>query len=42
MRFAVFHPAFETVGGAELLVAAQTRYFHSQGAAPELVTLGFR
>jgi glycosyltransferase involved in cell wall biosynthesis len=41
MRFAVFHPAFETVGGAELLVAAQTRYFHSQGAAPELVTLGF-
>ncbi|WP_257308650.1 glycosyltransferase family 4 protein [Geothrix fuzhouensis] len=41
MRLAIFHPAFETVGGAELLVAAQTRYFHSQGAAPELVTLGF-
>jgi glycosyltransferase involved in cell wall biosynthesis len=41
MRLAIFHPAFETVGGAELLVAAQTRYFHSQGAAPELMTLGF-
>jgi glycosyltransferase involved in cell wall biosynthesis len=41
MRLGVFHPAFETVGGAELLVAAQARYFLSQGAAPEIVTLGF-
>jgi glycosyltransferase involved in cell wall biosynthesis len=41
MRLGIFHPAFETVGGAELLVAAQARYFLSQGAAPEMVTLGF-
>ncbi|WP_243301688.1 glycosyltransferase family 4 protein [Geothrix oryzisoli] len=41
MRLGVFHPAFETVGGAELLVAAQARYYLDQGAAPEIVTLGF-
>jgi len=41
MRLGVFHPAFETVGGAELLVAAQAQFFHAQGAAPEIVTLGF-
>ncbi|WP_243321744.1 glycosyltransferase family 4 protein [Geothrix sp. SG200] len=41
MRLGVFHPAFETVGGAELLVAAQAQHFRSQGAAPEIVTLGF-
>lgn len=41
MRLGVFHPAFETVGGAELLVAAQAQHFRSQGAAPEIVTFGF-
>lgn len=41
MRLGVFHPAFETVGGAELLVAAQAQHFRSQGAAPEIITLGF-
>lgn len=41
MRLGVFHPAFETVGGAELLVAAQAQHFRNQGAAPEIVTLGF-
>jgi len=41
MRLGIFHPAFETVGGAELLVAAQAQHFRSQGAAPEIVTLGF-
>ena len=41
MRLGIFHPAFGTVGGAELLVAAQVRYFHSQGVAPEVVTLEF-
>ncbi|HEY3269630.1 MAG TPA: glycosyltransferase family 4 protein [Geothrix sp.] len=41
MRLGVFHPAFETVGGAELLVAAQAQFFRAQGAAPEIVTMGF-
>ena len=41
MRLGIFHPAFETVGGAELLVAAQAQHYRSQGAAPEIVTLGF-
>ena len=41
MRLCIFHPAFETVGGAEMLAATQLRHFQSQGAAPEVVTLGF-
>lgn len=41
MRLGIFHPSFETVGGAELLVAAQARYFGTQGISPELVTFGF-
>lgn len=41
MRLGIFHPAFETVGGAELLVAAQTRHFQAMGAAPEVITLGY-
>lgn len=40
MRLGIFHPAFEAVRGAELLVAAQAQYYRSQGAAPELVTFG--
>lgn len=41
MRLGIFHPAFDTVGGAELLVAAQAQHYHTEGAAPEIVTLGF-
>jgi glycosyltransferase involved in cell wall biosynthesis len=41
VRLGIFHPSFETVGGAELLVAAQAQHFRAQGAAPEIVTLGF-
>lgn len=41
MRLGIFHPAFDAVGGAELLVAAQAQFFRAQGAAPEIVTLGF-
>ncbi len=41
MRLGIFHPAFETVGGAEILVATQTRHFQAMGAAPEVVTLGY-
>ena len=39
MRLGIFHPAFEVIRGAELLVASQIRYFHEQGFAPEAVTL---
>ena len=41
MRLGIFHPSFETVGGAELLVAAQAQYFRTQGIPPEIVTFGF-
>jgi glycosyltransferase involved in cell wall biosynthesis len=41
MRLGIFHPAFEAVGGAELLVAAQAQHFRAQGAGPEIVTLAF-
>ncbi len=41
MRLGIFHPAFESVGGAELLVAAQVQHFHAQGTKPEVVTFGF-
>lgn len=40
MRLGIFHPSFGTVGGAELLVAAQAQHFLAQGAAPEIVTFG--
>ncbi|HLP30693.1 MAG TPA: glycosyltransferase family 4 protein [Geothrix sp.] len=41
MRVAVFHPAFESVGGAEILAAAQAAFYRDQGVAPDLVTLGY-
>ena len=41
MRLAVFHPAFESVGGAEILAATQAGYYRDRGAAPDLVTLGY-
>lgn len=41
MRMAVFHPAFESVGGAEILAAAQATFYRDQGLAPDLVTLGY-
>jgi glycosyltransferase involved in cell wall biosynthesis len=41
MRMAVFHPAFESVGGAEILAAAQAGFYRDQGVAPDLVTLGY-
>lgn len=41
MRMAVFHPAFESVGGAEILAATQAGFYRDQGVAPELVTLGY-
>jgi len=39
MRLGIFHPAFEVVRGAELLVLAQARFYQDRGARPELVTL---
>ena len=41
MRMAVFHPAFESVGGAEILAATQAGFYRDQGVAPDLVTLGY-
>jgi glycosyltransferase involved in cell wall biosynthesis len=41
MRLGIFHPAFESVGGAELLVAAQVQHYRAQGAQPEVITLGY-
>ncbi len=41
MRMAVFHPAFKSVGGAEILAATQAGYYRDQGLAPDLVTLGY-
>lgn len=41
MRMAVFHPAFESVGGAEILAATQAVFYRDQGVGPEVVTLGF-
>lgn len=41
MRFAVFHPGFETLGGAELLAAAEARFYQDRGLAPTLVTLAY-
>lgn len=41
MRMAVFHPAFESVGGAEILAATQAEFYRDQGVAPEVVTLGY-
>ena len=41
MRMAVFHPLFETVGGAEILAATQARYYRDQGVATDLVTLSY-
>lgn len=41
MRMAVFHPAFKSVGGAEILAATQARYLRDQGVNLDLVTLGY-
>ena len=41
MRMAVFHPVFESVGGAEILAATQAGFYRDQGVAPDLVTLGY-
>jgi glycosyltransferase involved in cell wall biosynthesis len=41
MRMAVFHPAFESVGGAEILAASQAGFYMDQGLKPDLVTLGY-
>lgn len=41
MKLAIFHPAFETVGGAELLAATQARYFRALGHPVKLVTSAF-
>ncbi len=41
MRMAVFHPAFESVGGAEILATTQACFYRDQGMAPDLVTLGY-
>src|SRR5690606_9650852 len=37
-RLAVFHPAFELVGGAENLAAAQAAFYRSQGVLADIVT----
>jgi glycosyltransferase involved in cell wall biosynthesis len=41
MRMAVFHPAFESVGGAEILAATEACFYRDQGVAPDMVTLGY-
>ena len=41
MRLAIFHPGFETLGGAELLAASEALFYQDQGLRPELVTLSF-
>jgi len=39
MTLAIFHPAFETVGGAEILVAAQASYLKRAGLDVRVTTL---
>lgn len=39
MRISLFHPAFEMIGGAELLVVGQARLLQSLGAEVRIVTL---
>ncbi len=41
MRLAVFHPAFESVGGAEILAATQAGFYRDHGLDLDLVTLGY-
>ncbi len=41
MKLAIFHPAFESVGGAEILAATQAGILRGQGFRPEIVTLGY-
>jgi glycosyltransferase involved in cell wall biosynthesis len=41
MRLSLFHPAFETIGGAEILAAEQANFFHREGHEVRLVTLAF-
>lgn len=40
-KIALFHPAFQTPGGAEFLCAQQARYLATHGDSVELVTLAF-
>ncbi len=40
MRVALFHPAFDEVGGAELLAVEQARYLRSRSVDAQLFTLG--
>ncbi len=40
-KIALFHPAFQTPGGAEFLCAQQARYLASQGESVEIITLGY-
>jgi len=41
MRVAMFHPAFEAVGGAEILAATQACFYRDQGVRPDMITLGY-
>lgn len=41
MRVAMFHPAFEAVGGAEILAATQACFYRDEGLRPDMVTLGY-
>jgi glycosyltransferase involved in cell wall biosynthesis len=40
-RIALFHPAFECLGGAEILVATQAQYLRSSGTDVRVATLAF-
>lgn len=40
-KIAMFHPAFQTPGGAEFLCAQQARYLASQGESVEIITMGY-
>lgn len=41
MRLGLFHPAFNTVGGAELLIASQHNHLQTKGFSPEIITFDY-
>ena len=41
MKLAILHPAFESVGGAEILAATQASLLRDEGFHPEVVTQSF-
>lgn len=41
MKLSLFHPALDSLGGAEVLAATQALYFHNQGVEVSLTTFAY-